>query len=67
MMTKFTSIEAYFTGFETRADESDEKSIRGSSSSRTIRKIMLKPQISFSVRPRASPLFFSESFCVESD
>lgn len=67
MITRFTSIEANFTGFDTSAEESDEKSISGSRSSSTIRKIMLKPQMIFSVRPRASPLFFNESFCVESD
>ena len=62
IITRFTSIEANFTGFETKAEESEEKSISGSRSNRTIMKIILKPQIIFSVRPRASPLFFNESF-----
>ena len=55
MNTKLTSRDAAFTGLETKAEESEEKITNGRSSKSTIKMIILKPHISFSVVPRASP------------
>ena len=56
-------MDMLFTGLDTSAEESEEKSISGSSSSSTISRIMLKPHSIFSISGRFSPLFFSVSFC----